>query len=86
MRVRSVIFQTIHLGALEHLHAMLDQQILDALETQKRIYAIGAAVSDSSRVFRRAQNAFQLSLVVSALIGESNAFSTFALGCDGFLT
>ena len=60
MRVDRVILEPLHRGALEDLHAVLDEQVLEALQAQQRIDAVGAAVTDAGRVPLRAEDLLQL--------------------------
>ena len=56
MRIGRVIFEPLHLGALEDLHAVVDQQVLEPLQAQQRIDAVGAAVTYARRVTLRAED------------------------------
>ena len=59
MRVHGVIVEPLHRRALEDLHAVVDEQVLEALEARERVDAIRAAVADACGVPRRAQDGFQ---------------------------
>ena len=85
VRVDGVILQPLHLGALVYLHAVIDQQVLEALQARQRIDAVGAAIANAGGVTLRAENAFQLLLVVGALVGEADLLPAFQLGIHGLL-
>src|SRR5688572_29415886 len=79
MRMRRVILESLHLSTFEHLHAVLDQQVLHRLQAQQRVDPVGAAVTYPRRVLLRSEYLWQLSCVVRALIGEADAFATLPL-------
>jgi hypothetical protein len=82
VRMGRVVFEAVHLRALEDLHAVVDQQILQSLQAQQRIDAVRAAVPDARGVALAAEDLLQLTLVVGALIGEADAHAALTLGLD----
>jgi hypothetical protein len=78
----SVVFEPVHLRALEDLHAVVDQQILQPLQALQRIDSVRAAVADAGCIALGTENLLQLNLVVGPLIGEPDALATFTLGLD----
>src|SRR5262245_38479190 len=85
MRNGGVILERLHRGAFVDLHAMVDQQILEALQARERIDAVRAAVPDAGGIPLRAEYAPQLLGVVDALIAESDLLPALELGGNGFL-
>ena len=77
-----MMFCAVPLRALEHLHAVLEQQIFQPQQAQQRMASVCAAVADARGVALRTENLLQLTFVVGALIGEADAFAAFALGFD----
>ena len=85
MRVHGVILETLHLRALEDLHAVVDEQVLESLQAGERIDAVRSAVTNAGAVTLRAENALQLLLVVGLLVGEADFLPAVQLGIHGFL-
>ena len=85
MRVHGVILEPLHLRALVDLHAVVDEQVLESLQAGERIDAVGAAVANAGAEPLRAEDAFQLLLVVGLLIGETDFLPAMQLGIHGFL-
>ena len=85
MRVHGVILETLHLRALEDLHAVVDQQVLESLQAGQRIDAVGAAVTNAGAEPFGAENAFQLLLVVGLLVGEADFLPAVQLRVHGLL-
>ena len=50
VRIGRVIVEPVHLGALEDLHAVVDQQVLEPLQALQRIDSVRAAVPDARGV------------------------------------
>ena len=72
VRVHGMVLEPFHFRALEDLHAMFDEQVLESLQAGEWIDAVGSAVANAGAVPFRAEDAFQLPLVVGFLIRETD--------------
>ena len=81
--VGRVVLESQHLGALENLHAVVDQQVLQPLQAQQGVDAIRARIADAGRKPLGAENTLQFVHVVDLLIRESHALPAFPFRSDG---
>jgi hypothetical protein len=81
-REGGMVFDSGHFRALEHLHAVVDEHVLESLQAKQRIDPIGAGVADSGGISLGSENALEPVAIVDGLVGEAHAPSAFRLGLD----
>ena len=69
-REGGMAFEPDHFRALEHLHAVVDEHVLESLQAKQRIDAIGAGVADAGGISLGPENALERVALVDGLVGK----------------
>ena len=84
-REGGMVFEPDYFRALEYLHAVVDEHVLESLQAKQRIDAAGAGVADTGGISLGPENDLERVALVDRLLGKADALPGFRFGLDFLL-